>query len=68
MASIGLLVGVAMIFPPGALTVENRGFDQFLNQTVRTYNGSYMGDGSIEDALDQSLCQTFPLTMQYMYV
>ena len=68
MASIGLLVGVVVLFLLGALTVESRKFDYVFGQTVGTYNGSYMGNGSIEDALDQSLSHSNSMMMQYMYV
>lgn len=57
MAFLGFSIGLAVIFPPGALTVEGKDFQSIQAQSVGVFNASFMGNGSLDDALDQSLLQ-----------
>lgn len=55
MVLIGFTIGLAVVFPPGALTVEGRLYQNVQPQTVGVFNASFMGNGSMSDALRWSL-------------
>jgi hypothetical protein len=57
MAFLGFSIGLAVVFPPGALTVEGKLYHSVQTQSVGVFNASFMGDGSLKNALDQSLLQ-----------
>lgn len=68
MAFLGFSIGLAGIFPPGALTVESKGYQSVKSQNVGVFNASFMGNGSLENALDRSLLQRGRLFLPpYLY-
>lgn len=69
MAFVGFSISSAVIFPPGALSVEGRMHESVQTQLVEIFDPSFMGNGSVEDALSRSLLQSpiYPLS-PYLYV
>ncbi|KAF2731035.1 hypothetical protein EJ04DRAFT_567215 [Polyplosphaeria fusca] len=63
MAFIGFSIGLATIFPPGALTVEGKLYQNLQNQSVGIFDASFMGNGSLNNALGQSLLRQGRLFM-----
>jgi hypothetical protein len=55
MAFLGFTIGLAVIFPPGALTVKGKVYESIQSQSVGVFNASFMGNGSVDDAIDRSL-------------
>lgn len=50
MALVILLLAIARIFPPGAITVVSRDLERLGNYTVPTFKGDFVGDASSKDA------------------
>lgn len=68
MAFLGISIGLAGIFPPGALTVESRLYQSVHTQAVGVFNASFMGNGSLDNALDHSLLRRGRLLIPpYLY-
>ena len=57
MALVGFSIGLAVVFPPGALIVEGKLYQHAESLSVGTFNASFMGNGTLSNALDQSLFQ-----------
>ncbi|RAL13948.1 uncharacterized protein BO97DRAFT_387983 [Aspergillus homomorphus CBS 101889] len=56
-ALLAWCIPIAMIFPPGALTVEAKLQRVLANQSVPTFDPSYMGNGSFVSMMDEALWQ-----------
>jgi hypothetical protein len=54
-AALGWLITVAMILPPGSLTVVAKTFSSELEQRVPTFNSSFTGDGTFISAEEYML-------------
>ena len=61
MTLIGFTIGLAVVFPPGALTVEGKLYQNVRHQSVGVFNASFMGNGSMSDALAWSLVRRDPI-------
>ncbi|KAI9927244.1 hypothetical protein ASPWEDRAFT_46700 [Aspergillus wentii DTO 134E9] len=51
------LIPVAMIFPPGALTVEPKMLHTLYNQSVPTFDSSFTGNGTFHGMMDSAIWQ-----------
>ncbi|KAF7593527.1 hypothetical protein BBP40_011255 [Aspergillus hancockii] len=50
-------IPIAMVFPPGALTVASKALHVAANQTVPTFDPSYMGNGTFLGMMENALWQ-----------
>lgn len=49
---------IAMVFPPGALTVETRSLTNITEQAVPTFDPTFVGNGTYNGMLATALWQT----------
>ncbi|KAI9730399.1 MAG: hypothetical protein M1834_005909 [Cirrosporium novae-zelandiae] len=63
-AAVCWCVPVAMIYPPGALTVEPRSFLQTVNMSVPTFDPTFRGNGTLAD-LERHALYKFDDFMNY---
>jgi hypothetical protein len=54
-AILGWLITIAMILPPGSLTVVAKIFSSETEQSVPTFNSSYTGNGTFASAAEYML-------------
>jgi hypothetical protein len=54
-AVLGWLITIAMILPPGSLTVVAKEFSSETEQRVPTFNSSFTGNGTFESASEYML-------------
>jgi hypothetical protein len=62
-AVLGWLITVAMILPPGSLTVVTKTFSSETEQRVPTFNSSFTGNGTFVSAYEYMLATPF----QWLY-
>jgi hypothetical protein len=55
MGSLGWLITVATIFPPRAMTITSKMFDQVSNRTVPSFDSMYHGNGTLAAAAENML-------------
>jgi hypothetical protein len=68
MAFLGFTIGLAVIFPPGALTVEGKLYESVRTQSVGIFDASFRGNGFLAAAIDQSLVRGGELLVHpYLY-
>ena len=66
MGCLGWLISIAAIFPPGAITVTSKLFDQVSDRSVPSFNSTYQGNGTVADAFENLLSSTKDTVYTYV--
>jgi hypothetical protein len=56
-AVLGWLVTIAMVLPPGSLTVLGKEFSSETEEMIPTFNSSFTGNGSFASAAEYMLAK-----------